>query len=198
MLKLARSGAAHRALDLPGLAEVGLDADSIIRDRAIDIGARSGEVSQLAAEAEAERADLADAFLARAQHLQCVGGILDRLIGVEALIIAERLVEIGLGIAELNARLHSPEQIRREHHIAFLGVIVGDFAHRGINAKDFLQQQDAGTRSRCRNRQISLEGAAIRGRDVNPLSGHRIAPCPKRATPMLGADVRRCHFIVLS
>ena len=64
----------HRALDLRGLAEIGLDADAVIADGAIDIGARRGEISELAAEAEAERADLADAFRARPQHLQRVGG----------------------------------------------------------------------------------------------------------------------------
>src|SRR6202165_6332246 len=60
----------HRAVDLRGLAEVSLDADAVIADRAIDIGARRGEIGQLAAKAEAERTDLADAFAARAQHLQ--------------------------------------------------------------------------------------------------------------------------------
>jgi hypothetical protein len=81
----------------------------------------------------------------RAQHLQRIGGVLDRLIGVEALIIAKRLVEFGLGIAELDAGLQPPEQIRRQHNITFLGVIIGDFAHRGIDAEDFLQEQDART-----------------------------------------------------
>src|SRR6266700_190717 len=52
----------HRALDACGLAEIGLDADAIIRDGAIDIGARRGEISELAAEAEAECADLACAL----------------------------------------------------------------------------------------------------------------------------------------
>ena len=157
-----------------GLAEIGLDADAVIADGAIDIGARRDEISELAAEAEAERADLAVAFGARAQHLQRVGGILDRLIGVEALVIAERLAEIGLGIAELDAGLHAPEQIRRQHDVTFLGIVVGDLAHRGVDAENLLQQQDAGARSRCRNGQIPLEGAAIGGRDVDPLSRH----CP--------------------
>ena len=130
---------------LRGLAEVGFDADAVIADRAIDIGARRGEIGELAAEAEAERADLADAFGARAQHLQGIGGVLDRLIGVEALIIAERLVEIGLGVAELDAGLQSPEQIRREHNITFLGIVIGDLAHRGIDAENLLQEQDART-----------------------------------------------------
>ncbi len=183
----------HRALDLSGLADIGLDADAVIADRAIDIGARRGEISELAAQAEAERADPADAFGTRAQHLQRVGGILDRLIGVEALIIAKRLVELSLGIAELNARLQPPEQVRRQHDITFLGIIVGDLAHRGIDAENLLQQQDAGTRSRCRNCQIPLEGAAIGSRDINPLSCHRYCSRSKGAI-----DGVRCHFIVLS
>src|SRR5258708_37525305 len=51
----------HRALDVGGLAEVGLYADAIIGDRAIDIGAGRREISELAAKAEAERPDLANA-----------------------------------------------------------------------------------------------------------------------------------------
>ena len=135
-----------------GLAEIGLDADAVIADGAIDIGARRDEISELAAETEAERADLAGAFGTRAQHLQRVGGILDRLIGVEALVIAHRLAEIGLGVAEFDAGLHAPEQVRREHDIAFFGVIVGNLAHRGVDAENLLQQQDAGTGARGGNR----------------------------------------------
>ena len=58
----------HRAFDLRGLAEVGLDADAVIRDGAIDIGARRGEIGELATEGKAERADLGGAFGTRAQH----------------------------------------------------------------------------------------------------------------------------------
>src|ERR1700722_17333521 len=52
----------HRALDLRGLDNIGLYANPIIADGAIDIGARRDEIGELAAEAEAERADLADTF----------------------------------------------------------------------------------------------------------------------------------------
>ena len=184
----------HRALDLRGLADIGLDADPVIADGAIDIGARRDEIGELAAEAEAERADLADTFRTRAQHLQCIGRILDRLIGIEALIIAERLVEIGFGIAEVDARLHPPEQIRRQHHITFFGIIIGGFAHRGIDAENLLQQQNAGTRSRGRDGKISLERAAIGSRDINPLSCHCIDSRPKRP-PCWAVPLHRAFLI---
>src|SRR5580658_7487380 len=58
----------HRALDLGGLAQIGLDADAIIANRAIDIGSRRDQVGELATEAETQRADLADAFRSRAQN----------------------------------------------------------------------------------------------------------------------------------
>src|ERR1700733_6580859 len=85
----------HRALDLGGLAQIGFDADAIIANRAIDIGSRRDQISELAAETETQRANLADAFRPRAQYLQRVRGILDRLVGIEALVITHRLAEIG-------------------------------------------------------------------------------------------------------
>ena len=78
----------HRPLDVAGFGDIGLDADAVIADGAIDVGARGDEISELAAEAEAERADLALAFGARAQHFQRVSGVLDRLVGVEALVVS--------------------------------------------------------------------------------------------------------------
>src|ERR1700722_2080169 len=60
----------HRPLDVAGFGQIGLDADTVIADGAVDIRARGDEISELAAETEAERADLAFAFGPRAQHLQ--------------------------------------------------------------------------------------------------------------------------------
>src|SRR5580692_10899802 len=73
----------HRALDLRGLAQIGLDADAIIANRAIDIGSRRDQIGELAAETETQRADLADAFRPRPQYLQRVRGISDRLVGIK-------------------------------------------------------------------------------------------------------------------
>src|ERR1700733_10720331 len=114
----------HRALDLRGLAQIGFDADAIIANRAIDIGSRRDQISELAAETETQRADLADAFRPRAQYLQRVRGILDRLVGIEALVITHRLAEIGFGVAELDAGLHPPEQIGHENDVAFFGIML--------------------------------------------------------------------------
>src|SRR5215472_11979126 len=44
----------HRSPDAAGLGNIGLDADAVIADRAIDVGTRADEVGELAAEAEAE------------------------------------------------------------------------------------------------------------------------------------------------
>src|SRR4051794_3084401 len=49
----------HRAFDLAGFIQRLIDADAIVADRRIDFDAAGGEISKLAAEAEAERTDLA-------------------------------------------------------------------------------------------------------------------------------------------
>src|SRR5262249_25475139 len=59
----------HRALDIARFGEIRLDADAVLADGAIDIGARADEIGELAAKAEAERADLAGAFGPAAQRL---------------------------------------------------------------------------------------------------------------------------------
>src|ERR1700729_1426254 len=77
----------HRALDLGGLAQIGFDADAVIANRAIDIGSRCDQIGELATETETQCSDLADAFRPRPKYLQCISSVLDRLIGVETLII---------------------------------------------------------------------------------------------------------------
>ena len=100
--------------------------------------------------------------------------------------------------ASLGSRAYRQLLAQNQNDVALFGIVFGDFAHRGIDAEDLLQQQNAGTRSRRRNRQIGLERAAISGRDVDPLSRrcmscHCIVPSPNAC-----ADVGHCHFIVLS
>src|SRR6202453_807946 len=116
----------HWALDLRGLAQIGLDADAIIANRAIDIGSRRDQIGELAAEAETQRADLADAFRSRTQHLERVRGILDRLVGIEALVVTHRLAEIGFGVTELDAGLHPPEQVGHQDDVTLFGIMLSD------------------------------------------------------------------------
>jgi hypothetical protein len=59
----------HRTCDIAGEVKRLLDADAVIADGAVDAGFRGGEVGELAAETETERADLADALLQRAPAL---------------------------------------------------------------------------------------------------------------------------------
>src|ERR1700722_8425486 len=49
----------HRALNLGGLAQIGFDADAVIANRAIDIGSRRDQITEVAAETELEYSDLA-------------------------------------------------------------------------------------------------------------------------------------------
>jgi hypothetical protein len=53
----------HRTLDPRGDVELLVDCDAVIADRAIDAGMRRREIGKLAAEAEAEGADLAVAVM---------------------------------------------------------------------------------------------------------------------------------------
>src|SRR5581483_7048396 len=92
--------------------------------------------------------------------------------GVELLEQLERLLPLLLGVAELDAGLDAPEQVRGEHDVAFLGVVVRDLADVGVDAENLLAQDDARTLARFRNRQVAAELPAVRGGDLDPLSCH--------------------------
>ena len=70
------------------------------------------------------------------------------LFDVEALEVVEGLLPIRFAVAEVDVLVQAPEQIGRQHDVAFLGVVVGHFAHVGVDAEDFLAQHDA--RAPCR------------------------------------------------
>lgn len=83
------------ALDLFRLVEQRLDAHAVVAHRAGDVGARRGEVGQLAAHAEADEADPGvDHLLALAQVLDTGGDVVHRGVQVDAL---EQLDGLGEG-----------------------------------------------------------------------------------------------------
>src|SRR6185295_7759062 len=79
---------------------------------------------------------------------------------------------VGVRIAQVDPEFHAPEQVRRQDHVALLGVVLGDFAHISIDAENLLTQHDARTLAARRHSQIATELAAIGGGDVDPLSSH--------------------------
>ena len=195
ILVLAGEVQHQRAADLVLLVQMSLDADAVIADRAIHAGARRRQIGELAAQAVAERADLAGAFRPAAQRLHAGRDVLDAGIDVELLEELERLLPLLRRIGHVDHRLHAPEQIRRQHDIAFLGIELGDLAHIGVDAEDLLAQHDAGTAAARRHRHISLEPAAVRGRDIDPLSAMVSARCPASPYLATAAGLRRSDVV---
>ena len=120
-----------------------LDIGAVIGDRAVDVGAAAHQVAELAAEAVADRADLA---VALRNLLQIVPGVLHVAhaeVVVELVIEIERLLHvIGIVVGQLDARLLPPEQVRHEADEAGLGELVGVLAHGVVDAPDFHDGDD--------------------------------------------------------
>ncbi|MNS82885.1 hypothetical protein D3C72_1166440 [compost metagenome] len=158
------------AAHVAGLAQCMLDADAVVRHRAGHVGQPAGrQVSQLAAQAEAQHAGLADAFRARAQCLQCRAHVLHALGFVELLIEPERALEILAAIGQLDAGREAPEQVGNQHRVTLFGVIVGDLPHGGIDAEDLLAQHDSRALACRGNGEITAE-TAFGGLDLDGLA----------------------------
>jgi hypothetical protein len=84
-----------------------------------------GQIRQQTAQAETHRADLA---LARGQVLEGLDGrpeVGSSLIDVEPLVVVEGLLHTLRIVIQLNPRLHTPEQVRRQDDVALGGERVG-------------------------------------------------------------------------
>src|SRR6185437_16845276 len=112
---------------------------------------------ELAAEAEAERRELAHAFGAAAQRLDRRGDVSDPLLGIEFLVERKRFLALGLALPELNAGRQSPEEVGAEDDIAFLGIGIGDVAHRCVDAENLLKEDDAGATPALRDGKIGAK-----------------------------------------
>jgi hypothetical protein len=162
----------RRALDCSHLAELLLQADRVVADRRVDVNARRRQVGELATQAKPDCANLSIAFGPRAQRLDRGVDILDRALDIEALEVIESLLEVGLRVVELNARLQPPEKIGCQRDPSLLGVKVGQPPHMMVDAEDFLQKDQARARTGRRHGQVSREIAAGGG-NGDHLSSHR-------------------------
>src|SRR5215472_5832353 len=164
----------QRLLDRFGLVERALDADSVVADGSVCVGTRRHQIGELAAEAVADRADLARAGRELPQMRERRREVIDALRLVEALVKRERLLPLGIGlIGDLDAGLLAPEQVGAEHDIALPREAVGQIAHHLVDAENLLDQHHAGAaRGGCC--QIGAEAAAIGG--ANGDVGHGAAP----------------------
>ncbi len=152
--------------DARRLVERLVDADAVIADIALGIAARRHQEGELAAEAVADRADLAGAGGVTAQigqgHLQ----IGDALGLVESLIELEGALPFRLAlVGELDPRRLAPEEVGTERGVALRGEAVGKIAHHLVDAEDLLDDENARPLAALRRRQITGEAAAIGGAD---------------------------------
>ena len=126
-----------------GLRQVILDADTVIGDGGIGIGAAGGKKSQLASHAKADHPHLArDSRMVT----QRGDGCLDVREGcglIESGHQPQALLALFGRVTCLQAAFLSPENIRRKHHIPFLGIAVGDGADVLVDPEDFLEQHQA-------------------------------------------------------
>ena len=102
--------------------------------------------------------------------------ILDSLVHVEPTEQPARLRDIGIRIAERHGWLEPPEDIGDEDDVALLGETVGHVGHEGIDAEYLLDEDETGTGSFLRRRQIGAELASIPGLHLDELSHERIPP----------------------
>jgi hypothetical protein len=167
-----------RAFDARREVERLLDPDPVIADGAIDARLGRGEIGELAAEAEAERADLSGALPQSAQRLHRRGDVPHPLGDVEFLVELEGLLPIRLGLPELDILLDPPEEIRAEHDVTLGGIEIGDVAHVLVDAEDLLDEDEAGPFLGLRQGEIGPETIAVGRRDLDEF--------PHRAAPRLG------------
>src|SRR5215472_15433853 len=95
-LVLLRNVEHQRLLDRLGFVERALDADAVIADGGVRVGARRHQVGELAAEAVADRADLARAGRQFPQMPERRIEVVDAGRLVEALVERERLLPLGI------------------------------------------------------------------------------------------------------
>src|SRR5258708_23806553 len=124
-----------------------LDIGAIVGNSAVDIGAAAHQITQLAAETVANRADLAIAFGKLLQVGARVLHILDREVVIEIVVEIERFLDVFLVlVGELDAGFLPPEEVRHETNEASFGKFVGMMAHGVIDAPYLHDRDDRAAR----------------------------------------------------
>ena len=137
-----------------------VDPDRIIADAGIDVGARRGHEGEPAAEAIADRADLAALAEPGAGGADRRLDVADALVLVEAVHQVERLLELGPDVGiELDSGLEPPEQVGREREIAVLRPVVALAPDALVDPEYLLDDDDrrrAASRPARRHRRSKL------------------------------------------
>ena len=140
------------------LAQQAVDADAIIADAGIHIGARRGHEGQSPAQAIADDADLEVRAMLVADRLDRRFDIANAAVLVEPAHQVKRLAHLvgNVGV-QLDTGRDLVEKIGRDGQIACLGQRVALAADTGIHAEDFLDDDDRGGRLTFRLGIIGVE-----------------------------------------
>ena len=144
------------------LAQHVLNADAVIGGMGIAIGAAGGQINHAPAEAKADCADFGAAGCA-----QIINGGLnigDALIGVIAVHQGKGLLPFCLrAVGQRDIALLAPKQIGRQRQIALTGQPVGGLFNVGIDAENFLNDDNAALWRLFGMRQIGVKICVVNG-----------------------------------
>src|ERR1051326_4720499 len=133
----------ERAVQVLRLLDAVLDIRAIVGDRAVDLGAAAHQVAELAAQAVADRADLAVALRQLLEEVPGVLHVAHREVVVEVVVEIERLSHVlGIAVRELDAGLLPPEQVGHQADEAGLGELVRVMPHCVVDAPDLHDGDD--------------------------------------------------------
>src|SRR6202451_4566418 len=144
------------------LSQIFLSIGAVIPDRRVDaVVAHGCHEDHQRAEAIAEQGDLTVTFRETAY---CVDGVLDVFyagISVISLIEAKAVVPVGLGgDVQVDARFLPPVQVWSDREVALFRQFITVLANVGVHTKQFLQNNNSGSRQGLRSCDIGEECAA--------------------------------------
>ena len=125
------------------LANVVLDIGAVIGNRAIDLAATAQQVAKFAAEAVADRTDLAVALLQAGKIVPGVLHVAHGEVVVEVVVEVEGLIYVlGVFVREFDPRLLPPEQIGHQADESGLGEFMCMMAHGVVDTPDLHDRND--------------------------------------------------------
>ena len=139
-------------------AQVFFRVGAVIGDGGMDTVAHGRQKRHRAAETIALDGDLAFAVRKLGRSVQRVLDVADAGVTIIGLIKAKAVLPVRLRVdAKVNARLLSPEQIRRDRDKALLGQFVAGLADVGVHPEDLVQNDDCGCRQGSRPRDVGAK-----------------------------------------
>src|SRR5229473_3364414 len=137
----------ERPVQVLGFADAVLDVGAVVGDGTVDVGTAAHQVTELAAEAVADRADLAVALRTLLQIVPSVLHVAHREVVVEVVVEIERLLDVlRIAVGELDTRLLAPEEIGHEADESRLGELVRVMAHGVVDAPNLHDGDDRARR----------------------------------------------------